>query len=297
MIFFRKYRRNKQPPPRWMMWLMLVFILYAVFASQNHHSPTGQAINKATKELSPNNLLDIEGFKATLFPNTDKSIMWTELQTGSGDRIVCGQEATIAYTTHTEEGSLLPDLAEKDRPLIFRLGEGRVLPALEEGVSGMAKNGIRQIRAEPSRAYGNKLFAKEGMPSDAPVVFNVTLLELSPTLPDPLDTSYRILLRRPGNGLRLLCGDSAQVKLTIWDVEGKKLYPQGKEDPPPITIKIGESRMFMGLEQALINSAPGAQYLLIVPPEMQKTMHGDAPTVAIPFPTTQTVLVDVEIIP
>jgi hypothetical protein len=76
---------------------------------------------------------------------------------------------------------------------------------------------------------------------------------------------------------------------------GNKLFSTPADKP--LTFTPGKSEVFLGLEQGIIGMARGAKRTLVVPPVLQKTLLGNAPTIDFPLPKEQTVLVDVEALP
>lgn len=64
-----------------------------------------------------------------------------------------GKKVTISYVIRQVDG----DMVEPDRsarPLTFRIGNGKVLPRLEEEVVGMAVGDRRAIAVAPADGYG-----------------------------------------------------------------------------------------------------------------------------------------------
>ncbi|MDX1974128.1 MAG: FKBP-type peptidyl-prolyl cis-trans isomerase [Rickettsiales bacterium] len=294
-LFFKK--REKQPTPPWIKWLLLGFIGYAIIINQNKDGEPRKALDKAAEELHPKKLFGYDSFKSKLFPTMQNDLLIKEVKPGNGEPVGCAQEVRIAYTTSLADGTSLPDQVSADKPLTYRIGEGKVMPVFERAIVGMTPQGKRSVAAQPALTYGAEGFARDDMPRDQEIVFDIELLDAKPTLPAPRDTPYRMFTQRGGNGATISCGMPVTVALTMWDMEGKRLYPKDDTTPTPLTFTPGKSEVFMGLEQGVMGTSPGTQRLLIVPPAMQKTMHGNQPTITIPLPNKQTVLVELEILP
>lgn len=64
-----------------------------------------------------------------------------------------GDTIRIHYTGSLEDGAVF-DSSEEGRPLEFTVGEGEVIPGLEEGVVGMAEGETKTIVVPPEKAYG-----------------------------------------------------------------------------------------------------------------------------------------------
>lgn len=63
-----------------------------------------------------------------------------------------GKSVTIRYTIILEDGTRISEGSTK--PLTFKIGGRKVLPALEEGVVGMQVNEIRQVPVSAEQGYG-----------------------------------------------------------------------------------------------------------------------------------------------
>lgn len=69
------------------------------------------------------------------------------------DKAAFGQKVTISYLIRQAEGAAV-EPEQSARPLTFRIGSGKVLPKLEEGVVGMAVGERRTIAVAPGEGYG-----------------------------------------------------------------------------------------------------------------------------------------------
>ncbi|SHO43796.1 peptidylprolyl isomerase [Desulfopila aestuarii DSM 18488] len=63
-----------------------------------------------------------------------------------------GKSVTIRYTIILEDGTRIREGATK--PLTFKIGGRKILPALEEGVVGMRVNEVKQIPVSSEQGYG-----------------------------------------------------------------------------------------------------------------------------------------------
>lgn len=283
--WFGKKRENPPTPP-WMKWLLILFVLYAVLANMGK-GPGGKpgALEKAADDIQSS--INLSEYKDKVFPDSEAPLRIRELAGGAGNPAVCGQDVSIAYDAFLPDGKAAGKSASKEAPLSFRIGSGKTMAALEEGVIGMKEGGRRSIIAAPGMTKGLNTESSDLVRLD------VELLALAPALPDMESTPYRIAEVTPGARAVITCGHSISAKVTVWDMEGKKLFSSAE----PVQFIPGKSEVFLGLEQGVIGMRRGGVRTLIVPPAFQKTMHGNKPAVEIPLPKTQTVLVDVEALP
>ncbi len=300
-FFGKKYRMPATPRPRWLQLLIVIFVLFAAFKSgqkgtPEEPNPLHEAVKNTGQMVSKENLGEtLATYKNLIFPRYNSVMELKDIAVGKGRPLLCGQEAQLTYSTSIEGGRSLPYAADASSPLVFRLGDGSVIPAIEQGVTGMRLGGKRTLIASPLMSYGiNKFNTKnEKIAPDARVNISVELLSMSPEVPSLSDSGYRIaFLNDEGSGKPVFCGEKAKVSIVIWNMEGKKIF-----ENKSLTFTPGKSEVFLGLEQGVIGILRKSKRLLVVPAEFQKTMNGNAPITQISFPEKQTVLVEVEALP
>jgi peptidylprolyl isomerase len=256
MFFGKKKRRRRSSNDSSMVnWIIVVVVGLAILHNLQKN-PSGSpeniatSIHKTVEEITAKKELNFGDYKSKVFPTQIATFHVEDITMGDGSPAICGQKVSIAYNTSTEDDKPLNDKAGKDDPLTFTVGEHKVMPSLEEGVIGMKKGGTRKIFSPANMSYGIKEYAKADVPPDANVSFGVELLEATPDLPDPKDTIYRIATVRGGNGHIIGCGDTVKMQLTVWSVEGKKLFSTYDEGHTPLTFTTGKSETIMGWNRA-----------------------------------------------
>lgn len=291
-MFFRK-KRAPDPTPPWIKWLVLGFLAVAILGNL-YKNPTQGSLphlfEKAENDIGKS--FEWSDYKSKILPETGASLHARDTSPGTGAPVVCGQDVEIAYSAYGKDHALIESVT-KEKPLTFRMGSGSVMPALEQGITGMRIGGRRIVSAPGEMSYSGS-FARDGVSAMAPVQFDIELLSAKPALEALADTPYRIAYIAQGSGIGLLCGQTIQVHLTLWDVAGKKRYSTHDEGQSPIAVTPGKSEWFLGLEQGVIGMSRGSKRTLIVPPALQKTLQGTKPAMELPFPDSQTVLVDIE---
>jgi len=305
-FFFPKKRKlPKYPKPVWLRWLFAMLLFYGVFKYYNpreleNSKELREVVNKTTTTLSADNITtSFKDYRNLIFPNYYAALELKDLTPGEGMPAVCGQDVRIVYNTTVVGGDVVADNASIEAPRSFTIGEGQVIPALDQGIIGMRAGGTRNIVATLKMAYGIEKFARAGetYATDTRFSYGVELIEASPALPDIATTPFRIFDAFDNRqGKRIYCADKAHVKMTLWSLDGKKLY-SSQEAGHEIRFTTGKSEVFLGLEQGVIGMSLGSTRTLIVPPAFQKTMRGNTPVITFPFPKEQTVLVDIEALP
>lgn len=298
MMFFR--RTSTPPPvPAWLKLALAAVFLYAFGSYAVRHFSAPQDPKDPPQERRDFSLPELPASAdfSRLLPDIRLGVRVKEVSPGSGEGIYCGQKAATAMTAQLQDGTML-DLGAL--PQSFILGAGHVPPGLEMSMAGMRRGGMREIALSYGYGFGAPGFERPDVAMDSTVIFRVSLNAITPPLPEKTAPSVRRYdLLRGTAGDALLCGSVARVHLAVWDVEGKQIYTsRTAPDSPPLSVRIGASSMFYGLEAALQGITPGSRMLLLVPPAFQKPLQPDAASlVKIPFPLRQTVIVEVEILP
>jgi len=70
-------------------------------------------------------------------------------QAKAGDRV------KINFTGKLEDGSVFANSADSE-PLEFKLGEGKIIPSIENAVEGMNVGESKTVKVPPEQAYGQR---------------------------------------------------------------------------------------------------------------------------------------------
>lgn len=105
---------------------------------------------------------------------------------GEGAVAASGMQATVHYTgwlyderEPDNRGLQFDSSVERDQPLSFPLGAGKVIRGWDEGVAGMRVGGKRVLLIPSEYGYGRK-GAGGVIPPNASLVFEVELLGVEP---------------------------------------------------------------------------------------------------------------------
>lgn len=95
---------------------------------------------------------------------------------GQGDMAVSGKTVTVDYVGRFVDGSVF-DSSTGGQPLVFVLGQGQVIPGLDQGIVGMKVGGKRVITIPPELGYGFTDYGPIGAGST--LIFEITLLSVN----------------------------------------------------------------------------------------------------------------------
>lgn len=119
-----------------------------------------------------------DNYKAS---DEQKVIATKDIAVGSGYTIgeTEGQTLEIQYTAKLVVSKFSGNLKEFDVPsMVFKTGEGRCLPGLEEGVQGMKVGGNRKIKVPPNKGYGDNWY-RGIVPPNSHLEFDCTLVKIA----------------------------------------------------------------------------------------------------------------------
>ncbi|TAJ08674.1 hypothetical protein DMA11_20980 [Marinilabiliaceae bacterium JC017] len=97
------------------------------------------------------------------------------LKPGSGEMIRPGGKVRVHYVGKFLDGTIFDSSLERNKPIEFILGSGKVIPGWEQGISRM-RIGETALFVIPSYlAYGDKKVGP--IPANTPLLFELTLLK------------------------------------------------------------------------------------------------------------------------
>ena len=106
-----------------------------------------------------------------------KSIATRDLSVGSGYTVGSddAQLLKISFTSKFVESKFTANIKEFDtNDMVFKTGEQRCLPGLEEGLKGMKVGGTRLVKVPPNKGYGNNWY-RGVVPPNSHLEFKVTV--------------------------------------------------------------------------------------------------------------------------
>lgn len=104
-----------------------------------------------------------------------------DISTGSGYTIgeSDNQMLEIKFQAKFVESKFTGKIKEFDVPsMVFKTGQERCLPGLEEGIQGMKVGGVRKVKVPPNRGYGDNWY-RGVVPPNSHLEFEVTLLKVA----------------------------------------------------------------------------------------------------------------------
>jgi FKBP-type peptidyl-prolyl cis-trans isomerase len=147
-------------------------------ASSTNSNSTSSTQNKSQE--SKVKTTKLQGTQLTGFTPTNSvpSLQTTDLKVGTGAEAKSNSTVTVNYTgAVAATGIIFQSSLDSGQPATFGLNQ--VIKGWTEGIPGMKVGGERQLVIPADLAYGANPPQGSGIPANANLVFNVTLLKVS----------------------------------------------------------------------------------------------------------------------
>jgi FKBP-type peptidyl-prolyl cis-trans isomerase len=128
-----------------------------------------------TVELVANSCAFTFGFDTTTMTKTASGLFYKDLTVGTGAAVTSGDAVATYYTGWLTSGTKFDDAKPPFDPLVFFVGDVRIIKGYNEGMLGMKVGGCRQLVIPPALGYGN-VAQGEDIPANSWLVFEVSLV-------------------------------------------------------------------------------------------------------------------------
>jgi len=108
----------------------------------------------------------------------EDGLVVVDYKLGDGAEAKTGDTVAVHYRGTLKDGTEFDSSLTRPRPLVFPLGQGRVIKGWDIGIAGMKVGGLRKLIVPAKLAYGER--ARGKIPADADLTFTVELMSVKP---------------------------------------------------------------------------------------------------------------------
>ena len=124
------------------------------------------------KELMLQKLSEITADAKT----TDSGLQYVMIEEGSGKSPEAGQNVSVHYSGYLMDGTKFDSSYDRGEPITFPIGQGRVIPGWDEGITLLKVGGKAKLIIPPNLGYGNRAIGP--IPPNSTLIFDVELVDI-----------------------------------------------------------------------------------------------------------------------
>lgn len=134
----------------------------------------------AAEAVQPPSCDELTSIPADSMRATDSGLRILQREAGTGATARDGNRVAVHYVGCLTDGTKFDASYDRNEPIEFPLGAGRVISGWDEGVAGMKTGGERVLRIPPELGYGSRGTPDGPIPPDATLIFHVRLVDVRP---------------------------------------------------------------------------------------------------------------------
>ncbi len=149
-----------------------IMVIVQAITSKHNSSPQSDVKAAETKKTVAGTQL--KDFTPT---NDVNALKITDTKTGTGAAVKAGENVSVMYTgAVASTGKIFQSTDDTGQPANLNLDQ--VIKGWKDGIPGMKVGGTRQLLIPADEAYGASPPQGSGIPPNAPLVFNITLVKI-----------------------------------------------------------------------------------------------------------------------
>lgn len=228
---------------------------------------------------------------------TTSGLEYTITEKGSGKKPQIGDKVSVHYTGKLPNDTVFDSSVARGTPFTFKLGAGEVIKGWDEAFLLLQVGDKATIKFGPELGYGEQATGK--IPANSSLIFDVELVDVIEG-PKPFDVKGRDTIST-ASGLKYIMvkedksgattnGNKVSINYTGFLNDGK-IFDSSIDRGQPLVAKIGDAKVFPGLDEGISLLRQGEKARLIIP---SKLAFGDK--AAGPIPANSDIVMDVEVV-
>lgn len=139
-----------------------------------------QSNSSSSSSNSSQNIPGPETFGAFEQYKDSQSVMYQDLQAGTGAEVTADSQVAVLYKGYLTSGALFDQSRAgndgKLQPFIFSPAAGQVIAGFAQGVMGTKVGSVRRVIIPPTLGYGAE--AQNGIPANSVLVFDIQVISV-----------------------------------------------------------------------------------------------------------------------
>lgn len=237
------------------------------------------------------------------FMKTATGLEYTEVEAGTGPAPQAGDIVAVHYTGTLTNGVVFDSSYQRNEPIQFPLGTGRVIPGWDEGIALMKQGGKAKLRIPPELGYGAQ-GAGGVIPPNATLLFDVELVDVLPGAPaNPTEVDEADLTTTEsglqyydfvvGDGASPQRGQTVVVHYTGWLQENGAKFDSSLDRGQPFAFTIGMGQVIAGWDEGVMSMQVGGKRQLVIPADLA---YGEGGAGGGVIPPNATLIFEVELL-
>lgn len=183
-----------------------------------------------------------------------------------------GDVVSVHYLGRLEDGTEFDASYNRQQPISFTLGTGRVIKAWDEGIQYLRVGDSALFVIPPEIGYGAR--AMGSIPANSTLYFTVKLVNVKkPVKPYDvakldtikLDAGLSYIVVKKGKGKVIEEGDKAHMQYTGYFTDGRKFDSSHDNGSSSFSFILGRGRVIQGWEKGILGMKVGEKRRLNVP--------------------------------
>ncbi len=227
------------------------------------------------------------GLKYTIYEQNPKA-----LKVDSGDVIY------VHYVGSLEDSTIFDSSYDRNQPLKFQVGVGKVIKGWDEGLTYLHKGDSALFVIPANIAYGERAVGK--IPANSTLRFVVKVVDIKKPIKPwnvegkkriYLDDSLSYVIVEKGEGEAAKTGDRVQMQYSGYFTDWKKFDSSYDNGEKPFEVILGRHRVIIGWDKGIVGMKVGEKRRLYIPYPLAYGEKG-----RMPIPPKSDLIFDVELV-
>jgi len=219
---------------------------------------------------------------------------------GKGAKPANGDIVKVHYLGTLQDGTKFDSSYDRNEPIEFELGVGRVIKGWDEGIALLNKGTKATFIIPPEIGYGNRQVGS--IPANSTLTFEVELVDFKPGIKieafntagkvsTKTDSGLEFILVESGKGMKAAAGYTVTVHYSGYLEDGTMFDSSVKRDQP-FVFTLGMGKVIKGWDEGLALMRVGDKARLIIPSNLGYGASGAGGVI----PPNATLIFDVELV-